>query len=191
MTIGQYAKFLDVLDLLSKNGRQAIYDHDSQPAKKASHVPESWTELLDAARAKGTWQGMPVTLDSPVVGVDWWDATAYAEWNHARLPTQEEWFAALSQSVQNPATLKPGNWQSVTLETPDRTPSGLLGMAGSVAEWTRRQAVNPANPMGLRLWVIIGASYLKPANGARAREWTHDRSQRRPDLGFRVVFDPK
>lgn len=191
VTIGQYAKFLDVLDLLSKNDRQAIYDHDSQPAKKTSHVPESWTELLDTARAKGTWQGMPVTLDSPVVGVDWWDATAYAEWNHARLPTQEEWFAALTQSVQDPASLKPGNWQSVTLETPDRTRSGLLGMAGSVAEWTRRQAVNPANPMGLRLWVIIGGSYLKPVNGARAREWTHDRSQRRPDLGFRVVFDPK
>jgi hypothetical protein len=47
--------------------------------------------------------------------------------------------------------------------------------------------VNPANPLGQKLWVIIGASYLKPANGALAREWTDDRALRRPDLGFRLA----
>ncbi|MEI6674582.1 MAG: SUMF1/EgtB/PvdO family nonheme iron enzyme [Verrucomicrobiota bacterium] len=191
VTIGQYLAFLEVLEMLSTSGRGALYDHDSQPADKTSHVPNDWAELLDAARATGRWQGRPVTMDSPVVGVDWWDAAAYAEWKQARLPTQEEWFAALRQSVKDPAALPPGNWQPVGLETPDRTGSGLLGMAGSVAEWTRRQAMNPSNPLGQRLWVIIGGSYLKPANGALAREWTDDRAQRRPDLGFRLVFDPK
>lgn len=191
VTISQYAKFLEALQILSKEGRGTLFDHDSQPADKTGHVPDAWAELLEAARNNGTWEGRPVTLDSPVVGVDWWDATAYAEWKQARLPTQEEWFAALCQSVKDPASLPTGNWQSIALETPDRTPSGLLDMAGSVAEWTRRQAVNPANPLGQRLWVIIGASYLKPDNGALAREWTDDRKQRRPDLGFRLVFDPE
>jgi len=37
--------------------------------------------------------------------------------------------------------------------------------------------------------VIIGGSYLKPASGALSREWTDDRSMRRPDLGFRLVYD--
>jgi formylglycine-generating enzyme required for sulfatase activity len=191
VTIGQYAEFLEKLDLHAKNGRGRLFDHDSQPAGKTSHTPEDWPALLDAARANGTWQGHPVTLDSPVIGVDWWDAAAYAELNHGRLPTQEEWFAALCAGASKPPALAPGNWQSVTLETADRTPSGMLGMAGSVAEWTRRQAINPANPLGARLWVIIGASFLKPTNGALAREWTDDRAQRRADLGFRVVFDPK
>jgi formylglycine-generating enzyme required for sulfatase activity len=177
--------------VLSKSDRGALFDHDGQPEGKTSHVPDDWAALLAAARANGTWQGRPVTLDSPVVGVDWWDAAAYVEWKRVRLPTQEEWFAALRQSVDDPATLKPGNWQSVTMDSPDRTPSGLLGMAGSLAEWTHSQATNPANPLGQRLWVIIGASYLKPANGAIAREWVDDRTLRRPDLGFRVVFDPK
>jgi len=122
--------------------------------------------------------------------VDWWDGAAYAEWNRARLPTQEEWFAAVCAGMQKPAGLPPGDWQPVSLETADRTPSGLLGMAGSVAEWTRSQALNPANPLGQRQWVIIGGSYLKPANGALTREWTDERLQRRPDLGFRVVFYP-
>jgi hypothetical protein len=191
VTIGQYAEFLDKLELHSKSGRGRLYDHESQPASKTSHTPEDWAGLLEAARANGTWQGLPVTLDSPVVGVDWWDAAAYAELNHARLPTQEEWFAALCQGMQEPRTLATGPWQAVTLNTPDRTASGLLGMAGSVAEWTRRQAINPANPLGQRLWVIIGGSYLKPANGALAREWTDDRALRRADLGFRVIFEPK
>ena len=191
VTIGQYAAFLQALDVLSRNGRGGLFDADNQPAGKTSHLPDDWVALLDSARTHGSWQGRPVTLDSPVVGVDWWDGAAFAEWKRARLPTQEEWFAALCQSVKNPASLPPGAWQSVTLETPDRTPTGLLGMAGSVAEWTRRQALNPANPLGQRLWVIIGGSYLKPASGALTREWTDDRLQRRPDLGFRLVFDPQ
>ena len=173
-----------------REGHGSLFDFDNQPAEKTSHIPKDWAALVEAARTKGTWQEHPVTLDSPVVGVDWWDAAAYAEWNRARLPTQEEWFAALCKSVKQPADLPAGAWQPVALETADRTPTGLLGMAGSVAEWTRSQALNPANPLGQRLWVIIGGSYLTPTNGALAREWTDQRLQRRPDLGFRVVFYP-
>ena len=191
VTIRQYAEFLEKLDLHAKYGRGRLFDHEGQPAAKTSHAPAEWPALLEAARANGSWQGHPVTLDSPVMGVDWWDALAYAELNHGRLPTQEEWFAALCAGSNKAPAIQPGPWQSVSLETADRTPSGLLGMAGSVAEWTRRQAINPANPLGERLWVIIGASFLKPTNGALAREWTEDRAQRRADLGFRVVFDAK
>jgi hypothetical protein len=62
-------------------------------------------------------------------------------------------------------------------------------MAGSVSEWTAGLGTNPANPLGDRRWVIIGGSYLKPGSNALTREWTLDRSLRRSDLGFRVVFD--
>jgi formylglycine-generating enzyme required for sulfatase activity len=190
VTIGEYAEFLDALAILASQKREQTFDAEGQPAKKTGHQPDSWNELHAAAKANGTFQGKPVSLDSPVIGVDWWDAMAFAEWKQARLPTQEEWFAALRKSVEKPSTLAPGNWQPVTDKTPDRTPSGLIGMAGSVAEWTRRPAPNPSNPLGESLRVIIGGSYLKPANGALSREWTPDRSLRRPDLGFRIVMDP-
>jgi hypothetical protein len=62
-------------------------------------------------------------------------------------------------------------------------------MAGSVCEWTSTLAPNPANPLGESLWVIIGGSFQKPGTDALSREWTDNRSMRRPDLGFRVVFD--
>ncbi len=145
--------------------------------------------MFAAAKSNGTWNNRPVTLDSPVVGVDWWDAAAYSEWKQVRLATQEEWFAALRKDLAAPATLTPSAWLPVTAETTDRTAQGLLGMAGSVCEWTRRPAASPANPLGERKWVIIGGSFLKPGSNALTREWTDDRSLRRPDLGFRVVSD--
>lgn len=191
VTIGGYAAFLDTLDALSNNQRERIFDHESQPPEKTSHLPDDWAALLAAAKAKGTWNQRPVTLDCPVVGVDWWDAAAYAEWKHARLATQEEWFAALRSEGAAPSAITPAGWMPVTSETPDRTPHGLVGMAGSVSEWTRRPAPNPSNPLGDRKWVIIGGSYLKPGSNALTREWTDDRALRRPDLGFRLVFDAK
>lgn len=190
VTIGQYLEFLEALKVLTQAGRANLYDHDDQPGTKTSHQPDDWDALLAAARAGGTWRDQAVALDAPVVGVDWWDATAYADWKQARLPTQDEWFVALRQGGTEPAKLAPGPWQAVTATTSDRTPAGLIGMAGGVAEWTRTPAVPPDNPLGQRKWVIVGGSYLKPATGGLAREWTDSRHLRRPDLGFRVAYDP-
>lgn len=187
VTIGQYGDFLDTLDRLPAD-QQTAYDHATQPADKAGHEPEGWAEMKAAAKSGGQWQGRSVGEDCPVVNVDWWDAAAYCEWKGYRLPTEDEWFAALRQKLSDPATLRPAGWGPVQEAPPtDRTPAGLHGMAGSVAEWTNSQSVNPANPLGSPNWVIIGGSYLKPSSGATTREWTENRGMRRPDLGFRVV----
>ncbi len=187
-TIGEYAEFLSTLAVLAKDQRDKLFDHVNQPAGKTSHEPDDWDEILAAAKASGTWNGQPVTIDSPVTGIDWWDASAYAEWKKGRLPTQEEWFAALNHEVKNPAALTPSPYEPVTPETTDRTPPGMLGMAGSLCEWTAKAAANPANPLGEKLWVIIGGSYLKDGSNALTREWTPDRNLRRADLGFRVLL---
>jgi formylglycine-generating enzyme required for sulfatase activity len=191
ITIGQYAEFLEILGMLAKNGRERTFDPANQAPEKTSHEPADWPAQFAAAKANGLWRNLPVTLDCPVTGVDWWDAAAYAEWKKARLPTQEEWFAALHLEVKKPAAVPPGPWAPVTSQVLDRTPAGLLGMAGSVCEWTAKPATSPANPLGEKLWVVIGGSYLKPGSNALSREWIADRSLRRPDLGFRVVFDPE
>lgn len=190
VTIGEYGAFLDTLRLLQKDEQQHAYSHPTQPAEKTSHVPSDWIALLAAARDEGVWQGRRVTLDSPVVGVDWWDAVAYANWRRGRLPSQDEWFAAASAEGQDPAEIPPGPWQPANEETPDLSASGMLSLAGSLAEWTGAPAPNPNNPLGEPLWVIIGGSYLKPESNALSREWTDDRAQRRPDLGFRIVLPP-
>jgi hypothetical protein len=189
VTISEYATFLERLEMLAKDQRERTFDHENQPSEKTTHQPDDWAALYAAAKSNGTWKGQQVTLDSPVVGVDWWDASAYAEWKQARLPTQEEWFAALRKDVTVPTALQPSGFLPVNADTTDRTPSGLIGMAGSVCEWTRRPAPNPANPLGERKWVVIGGSHLKLGSNALTREWTDDRSLRRADLGFRLIFD--
>lgn len=187
VTIGEYREFLDTLELLEPS-RRTVFDADGQPESKSGHEPDGWREMLAAAEAGGTWEGRGIDLFCPVVNVDWWDARAYCRWRKGRLPTQEEWFAALRSKVQRPEFLKPAAWGPVSsIPMTDRTPNGLRGMAGSVCEWTLAPAVNPANPLGARRHVIIGASFLKPSNGALAREWTDDLLQRRPDLGFRMI----
>lgn len=188
VTIGEYQDFLEALDRLPAD-QQTTYDHATQPAEKKGHEPEGWADLLAAAKSGGQWQGRALGLDCPVVNVDWWDAAAYCEWKACRLPTEAEWYAALHQKLDDPSTLKPAGWGSVRELSPaDRTPAGLHGMAGSVAEWTNSQSVNPANPLGEASWVIVGGSFLKPGSSATSREWTVNRGLRRPDLGFRVVL---
>jgi len=189
VTIGEYAAFLESLESLAKDHRERTFDHKNQPAEKTSHLPDDWCGMYSAAKTNGTWKGLLMTLNCPIVGVDWWDCAAYAEWRQARLPTQEEWFAAMGKDVPKPATIQPAGWIQVTAETTDRTPCGLIGMSGSVSEWSGGQAADPTNPLGGRKWVIVGGSFLKPGSNALTREWTDDRSLRRPDLGFRIVFD--
>ncbi len=187
VTIGEYEEFLKILATLPAD-RQTAYDHASQPAGKAGHEPDGWADMLAAIKSGGQWQGRVISRDCPIVNVDWWDAMAYCEWKTVHLPTEEQWWAAMRLQLPEPSSLRPAGWGPVQEIAPtDRTPAGLLGMAGSVAEWTRSQSLNPANPLGEKNWVLMGGSYLKPSSGATAREWTADRALRRPDLGFRVV----
>ena len=118
-----------------------------------------------------------------MVGVDWWEAHAYAQWKERSLPSYENWYAACSAS-SDPSTLQGSNFQAVDKAV--QTVIGLYGMAGNVSEWMRDKALDPANPFAPPRSVIAGASYMRPKSGAEAREWVDDRSLRRPDLGFRT-----
>jgi formylglycine-generating enzyme len=76
VTNAQYGLFLNALK--SKNNNDAQWRHSSQSADK-NHVPAYWTNKE---------YNKP---DLPVVGVDWYDAYAYAKWAGKRLPTEAEW----------------------------------------------------------------------------------------------------
>lgn len=184
VTIGEYHRFLDVLSALPPEDRD-VFDHPGQPAEKEHHEPSDWTAMFSAAQDGRTWEGRPMSLNCPVVNVDWYDAAAYCRWAGGRLPTQEEWFAPL----ESPSTLLPADWGPVTDIGPrDTTPNGLRGMAGSVAEWTLEPGINPANPAGQPAHVIIGGSFIDSSSGAWTRQWTSDLLLRRDNLGFRILI---
>lgn len=154
VTVGDYATFLQTLDILSADGRAGIFDHPTQPTTKTDHEPSSW----DLQLANATKLGKRYT--TPVFGVDWWDAAAFATWKKCRLPSEKEWFSAFQDGMQTVSS-----------------------------EWTSTREPNPANPLGRPMWVMITATPgMDPGQVSETpRLWTNDRAQRRLDLGFRLA----
>ena len=184
VTIGQYREFLEKLSHLSAED-QAAFNHPEQPAEKTDHLPTDWTALAAAAEKGGVWSGRLVSDGCPIIGVDWWDAYAFATWQGSRLPTLDEWQVAAQDT---PAI---SGWGKATSPVKDRSQSGLIGMAGNVREWTRDSEINPAFQLRPKKPVACGGSFLTPSTGVRARSWLRDRSERAEDLGFRTLFEKK
>jgi iron(II)-dependent oxidoreductase len=117
----------------------------------------------------------------PVVGVSWFDASAYAQWANKRLPTEAEWEYASRGGLidQNFPTGNQTDSTKVnfakkykgTLKTGSFAPNafGLYDMAGNVWEWTSDNYAgdyyrvsppnNPKGPEGGRFKVIRGGSW--------------------------------
>ena len=177
VTFAQYNAFLEF-----PNHKK--FEHPDQPRSKKGHQPKDWENAWPAAIKGENWRKRKMSMDSPVVGVDWWDAYAYAKWSQGRLPTLAEWSVA-AQFEGKPEGAK--GWGSVTLAQDDETGAGLIGMAGGVREWTANFEVNPAFELSPKKPVAAGGSFLEREKGIETRLWLEDRSVREPDLGFRII----
>ncbi|MFT5906811.1 MAG: sulfatase activating formylglycine-generating enzyme [Cryomorphaceae bacterium] len=194
VTIAEYAKFLRSLTPEMVDSIQ----HENQPSYKESYIPEDWKEMHDAAKSGGEWNGIKMSLNCPVVGVDWWDAYAFAEFHSRRLPTQDEWRAALLTSGTDPLDLEPSSWGAVDQESKDITKNKIYGLAGNVAEWSLKLSKQETDPMATgKKPVICGGSY-SDVSDATSRRWLNPsgddkdaRDLRRPYIGFRTVGQPE
>ena len=114
--------------------------------KETGHrAPPQWTNGTYPAGAG----------DLPATGVDWYDASAYAEWAKKRLPTEQEWeFAARSNDgrkypwgntwmagAANAGDSSPHHLLSVGAHPDGKTSSGLMDMIGNAWEWTASDLV--------------------------------------------------
>lgn len=211
VTIAQYAEFLKAL----KQAGNAAFDDPLQPKSKTTHEPSDWTSCYAAASTQALFNNQPVSLNSPVSGVDYWDAVAYAKWRGHRLPKEHEWEKAARGVNGNvypwgnepkPGAANLGDdyvpqgrggqidgfnlWAPVDQPPGDVSSFGIMGLAGNVQEWTATWSPHPDLP-DKRVPILRGGHFGMPANGEllTARHFADDADESTIARGFRTVSD--
>lgn len=156
--------------LLIQAGEFIMGDDNHQPNERPAHkvtLPDFYIDKFEVTNAQYKKfceaAGRPVPTNpfwddqyfganpnSPVVGVTWHDAAAYAKWVGKRLPTEEQWEKAASWGPEaqkkrqwpwgdnpdsNRVSLGTNRPPIVGQQAPSVSAYGVHDLAGSVAEW--------------------------------------------------------
>ena len=159
----------------------------------------AWLETVDdpwPVRARAESSRPYVVPNQPVVGVTWFEATAFANFHGSRLPRFDErlWVTRGDEKRPYPWGSPFGSGNANTREevlnrpcavglfVNDRTPEGVRDLAGNVAEWN-------GDGVGDQMWIHPGA-WDQPSMAA----WAKARFLEGPDsrwagLGVRLARD--
>ncbi len=220
VTIAQYAEFLKYLK--DHPAEADKFDHPEQPKGK-THVPEGWADQTSIdmpgyytrAQRWGKYENAKLDVNSPVFGVDWFDAAAYAKWKGRRLPTEQEWEKSgrgtngtlypwgnepnnkfVNSGIDYNLDPKKGGevdgfdaWSPVDAVKQDKSSYGVYDLAGNVSEWTNSFDTDPMLA-GQKVPVIRGGNYRTPNDYALTRRVLKLTSlQNDKALGFRTAGD--
>jgi hypothetical protein len=147
--------------------------------------------------APHNWEDQKLHPNRPVTDVNWYEASAYAAWTGARLPSEAEWdFAARGReggeypwgdkepdaTRANYRETGPGQPTPVGLYPAGATPEGILDLAGNVWEWIEDSYVKDKSR------VLRGGSwnYIAANLRASARYWVVPEN-RYNNFGFRLA----
>jgi len=182
-------------------------DVDESSNKMAYERPRGMHKVGDR------WEPQPGYERFPAVGVTWYGAARFAEWQGTRLPTEAEWeFAARGAndplscfySSQSPQTLDYAEYAwfaynsgARTHQVGERLPNrlGLYDLSGNVWEWCGDwygpypsiPAYDPPGPASGTFRVRRGGAYSDNAVFIFERFYSEP-SKYGDDLGFRVVY---
>lgn len=88
VSIGEYENFLLAWEKMTSMQKKDI--NEGMPPEIKDHKPLEWREQLLVAGMKGEWEGRNISRESPVGGVSYWNALAYARYMKGRLPKVEQ-----------------------------------------------------------------------------------------------------
>lgn len=165
ITIGQYEAFLQAVRKVPASELARLLPPGSSKTRWQELIPEGWNfetegfsrfqirwDLYGSALRGGSFQGTPVSRDTPVSGIDYDSAYAYARFVGRFLPTRLQFLrAALGQNtriydwsrlnvgsgLQASNSKKPGFYGALPVGTTeaDEGPYRHRDLAGNVSEW--------------------------------------------------------
>jgi formylglycine-generating enzyme required for sulfatase activity len=147
------------------------FDYLLDDDHKSPSKPKWWTYQL----------GQP---DRPIVGINYEMAEAYAQWKNSRLPTLEQWYAALSPERRKveTKTANIGHGRSTIWSQADQHLRSGDNMIGNVWEWT---STSPQK----RYKCIVGLSWNSDINDIlhnNLDRWALETLQE-STIGFRIL----
>jgi formylglycine-generating enzyme required for sulfatase activity len=208
VTLGQYAKFLAYL---AKHPTTEFDHPKQPKGKSHVPPSWDiyYGRASSALKKYRNVKYVPLDLNCPAFLVDWWDAYAYAKWKGRRLPTEQEWEKAgrgpkgllypwgnewdpkkcnsSADFSQSPGPNYKANvdgyawWSPVDAIETDKSPYGVVGMAGNVSEWTDSWDATGKFP------VIRGGSYHSPPKKITDRVSELDPERSEEFIGFRTA----
>jgi hypothetical protein len=139
--------------------------------------------------SRSSYYGIDEFWEYPVVYITWEQAKTFCKYKDKRLPTAEEWSAAVKmltvpfeeQNIKADDTLPKGS------NTQDVSTNGIYDLAGNVREWTNDRFQSPGAPTPSQNIIVKGNSFQAQKDLALSQ----DPMMGDYDIGFRCVASNK